>query len=119
MQISEDITMLSALQKDNRIEAYQYFFMKYYKPLCFKACQMLGDQERAKEVVQQLFIEVWKKKTYRQITHSPGGFFYQLLYERCQGIQQAAAPSTCPPCRTGPALVPQALSSQLAVLLDS
>ncbi|MCF6402524.1 hypothetical protein L3C95_06555 [Chitinophaga filiformis] len=118
MQISEDITMLSALQKDNRLEAYQYFFMKYYKPLCFKACQMLGDQERAKEVVQELFIEVWKKKSYRQIAHSPGGFFYHLLLERCRRIQQAPA-SPCPPCQTGPALVPQALSSQLAVMLDS
>jgi DNA-directed RNA polymerase specialized sigma24 family protein len=118
MQTSEDITMLSALQKDNRIEAYQYFFMKYYKPLCFKACQMLGNQDRAKEVVQQLFIEVWKEQAYRHISHSPGGFFYQLLYERCLQLQQAAA-STCPPCQTG-ALVPQqALSPQLAVILDS
>ncbi|SDG36558.1 sigma-70 family RNA polymerase sigma factor [Chitinophaga filiformis] len=115
MQISEDITMLSALQKDNRLEAYQYFFMKYYKPLCFKACQMLGNEQRAKEEVQQLFIEVWKKKIYRQISHSPGGFFYQLLYERCQRIQQQAAPSTCPPCQTGPAVVPQALSPRLSI----
>jgi hypothetical protein len=38
MQISEDTAMLSAL-KDNNIDAYQYFFMKYYKPLCIKACQ--------------------------------------------------------------------------------
>jgi DNA-directed RNA polymerase specialized sigma24 family protein len=116
MQTSEDITMLSALQKDNRIEAYQYFFMKYYKPLCFKAWQMLGNHERAKEVVQQLFIEVWRERAYRLISHSPGGFFYQLLYERCLQLQQAAA---CPPCQTGPALVPQALPPQLAVLLDS
>lgn len=118
MQTSEDITMLSALQKDNRIEAYQYFFMKYYKPLCFKACQMLGNQDRAKEIVQQLFIEVWREQAYRHISHSPGGFFYQLLYERCLQLQQAAT-STCPPCQTGPALVPQPLAPQLAVALDS
>lgn len=116
MQTSEDITMLSALQKDNRIEAYQYFFMKYYKPLCFKACQMLGSHERAKEVVQQVFIEVWQERAYRRISHSPGGFFYQLLYERCLHLQEV---SKCPPCQAG-ALVPQqALSPQLAVLLDS
>ncbi|ACU58903.1 sigma-70 family RNA polymerase sigma factor [Chitinophaga pinensis] len=120
MQTSEDITMLSALKKDNRLEAYQYFFMRYYKPLCLKACQMLGNVERGKEVVQQLFIEVWQERTYRKIAHSPGGFFYQLLYERCLQLQQpAATAAACPPCKTGPALVPQALTNQLAVLLDS
>lgn len=118
MQTSEDITMLSALQKDNRIEAYQYFFMKYYKPLCVKACQMLRDQERAMEVVQEVFIEVWEKQIYRQIAHSPGGFFYHLVYQRCLQLQQAAI-TTCPPCKTGPALVPQALSTRLAIALDS
>lgn len=115
MQTSEDITMLSALQKDNRIEAYQYFFMKYYKPLCLKACQMLGNVDRAKTVVQQLFIDVWQEQTYRQIAHSPGGFFYQLLYERCLQIQQASA-AICPPCKTGPALVPKPLHPHLVAV---
>jgi DNA-directed RNA polymerase specialized sigma24 family protein len=62
MQISEDTAMLSAL-KDNNLDAYQYFFMKYYKPLCIKACQLTGNMEKAKEIVQQLFIEVWKSGT--------------------------------------------------------
>jgi DNA-directed RNA polymerase specialized sigma24 family protein len=121
MQTSEDITMLSALKKDNKLEAYQYFFMKYYSPLCLKACQMLGNQDRAKEIVQQLFIEVWKHRTYRQIMSSAGGFFYQLLYERCSQLRQTITENdkaACPPCQTGPALVPQALP-QLAVLLDT
>lgn len=116
MQTSGDITMLSALQKHNRMEAYQYFFMKYYKPLCFKACQMLGNQDRAKEVVQQLFIEVWKARAYRHISHSPGGFFYQLLYERCLQLQQA---SICPLCQTDAPVPEQASSQKFAVLLDS
>ncbi|MBW8688382.1 sigma-70 family RNA polymerase sigma factor [Chitinophaga rhizophila] len=121
MQTSEEITMLSALKKDNSIGAYQYFFMKYYKPLCLKACQMLGNVESAKQVVQQLFIEVWETRTYRNIAHSPGGFFYQQLYERCLQMQQRIMTQTaaCPPCKTGPALVPQALRQQLAILLDS
>jgi DNA-directed RNA polymerase specialized sigma24 family protein len=120
MQTSEDTAMLSAL-KDNSIDAYQYFFMKYYKPLCVKACQLLGNMERAKDTVQQIFIEVWKKGTYRDIRHSPGGYFYQLVCEQCRQMVTDAAleaerlKTQCPPCRTGPALIPQALHPQLLV----
>lgn len=113
--------MLSALKQDNKLEAYRYFFLKYYKPLCLKACQMLGNVEQAKEEVQQLFIEVWLDRTYRKIAHSPGGFFYQLLYQRCLSVkqQQVTTATACLPCKTGPALIPKPLPHPLAVLLDS
>jgi hypothetical protein len=114
MQLSEDTAMLSAL-KDNSLDAYQYFFTKYYKPLCIKACQILGSMEKAKTMVQKLFIEVWKTGSYKHIQHSPGGFFYQLVCERCREIQAEAArmKTQCPPCKTGPALIPTALQPQI------
>lgn len=118
MEISEDTAMLSAL-KDNNLDAYQYFFMKYYKPLCVKACQLLGNMEKAKDIVQQLFIEVWKTGNYREIEHSPGGYFYRLVCRECRQLLMDAAieaerlKTQCPPCQTGPALIPQALHPQL------
>ena len=114
MHTSEDTAMLSAL-KDNNLDAYQYFFMKYYKPLCVTACQMLGNMDKARELVQQLFIEVWKTGAYRDIDQSPGGFFYQLVCSRCSQLLAERIKAQCPPCKTGPALVPQALHPQLLV----
>ena len=120
MQNSEDTAMLSAL-KDNNLDAYQYFFLKYYKPLCIKACQLLGNMEKAKQIVQQLYIEVWKTETYRDIKHSPGGYFYHLVCQQCRQIQADATieserlKTQCPPCQTGQALIPQALQPQLPV----
>ena len=90
MITSEDTAMLSALKKDNTLEAYQYFFMKYYKPLCLKAGIMLGNMDEARETVQKIFIEVWKTRQYQQIEHAPGGFFYQLVDARCRQLQEAA-----------------------------
>lgn len=117
MQTSEDIAMLSALKQDNKLEAYQYFFTKYYKALCVRACQILGDPEFARVTVQELFIEVWKQRKYKDIDQSAGGFFYLLTERRCREIQEARTQSEnfkaiCPPCQTGPALVPQALRPQ-------
>ena len=120
MQNSEDTAMLSAL-KDNNLDAYHYFFIKYYKPLCIKACQLVGNMEKAKEIVQQLFIEVWKTGTYRNIKHSPAGYFYQLVCQQCRKLQADATieserlKTQCPPCKTGPALIPQALHPQFLV----
>jgi DNA-directed RNA polymerase specialized sigma24 family protein len=116
MQTSEDTAMLSALKQDNKLEAYQFFFMKYYKPLCLRACQILGDADQARSMVQQIFIDVWKKQQYKDITESPGGFFYQLTEERCREKQAATAhdKNHCVPCQTGPALIPQTLHPQLS-----
>lgn len=61
MQISEDTCMLSTLKQDNTLEADQSFFMEYYQPFCLKACQMPGNPEKVKAIVQQLSAEVWKK----------------------------------------------------------
>ena len=124
MQTSEDTAMLSALKKDNNLEAYQYFFMKYYKPLCLKASGMLGNMDHARETVQQVFIEVWKSRSYHQIEHAPGGFFYQLVDVKCRQIKEAASAAAqkykapCPPCKTGAALVPRALETQLIIAIE-
>lgn len=124
MQNSDDITRLSTLKQDNNLEDYQYFFMKYYKPLCIKASQMLGNMDMARETVQQLFIDVWKSGAYKDIQHSVGGFFYQLVCRKCEeqlAVNADAAernPVQCPPCLTGPALVPQALGAPLLIALE-
>jgi DNA-directed RNA polymerase specialized sigma24 family protein len=124
MITSEDTAMLSALKKDNTLEAYQYFFMKYYKPLCLKASIMLGSMDEAREEVQKIFIEVWKTRQYQQIEHAPGGFFYQLVDARCRQLQETALTTAqqykapCPPCETGPALVPTSITTPLIMAIE-
>ncbi|SFW88498.1 sigma factor [Chitinophaga sancti] len=124
MITSEDTAMLSALTKDNSLVAYQYFFMKYYKPLCLKASTMLGNMDEAREIVQKIFIEVWKTRQYQEIEHAPGGFFYQIVDARCRQLQEAALvtaqqyKATCPPCETGPALVPTSITTPLIMAIE-
>lgn len=125
MYTSEDTAMLSALKQDNRLDAYQYFFTKYYEPLFIKAYEMLGNVQIAKDTIRQIFVEVWKTKAYKDIELSAAGFFYQLVYKRCSQLQKDTAAAAaeryktqCPPCKTGPALVPQALHPQLIVAMD-
>lgn len=85
MQQMDDSAMLIAL-KEGEIKAYQYFFMKYYKPLCLKARMMLNNMEDAEKLVRTLFVQVWEEKLYLEIEHSVGGYFYRLVHNSCVNI---------------------------------
>ena len=85
MQDKDDSAMLTAL-KDGNIKAYQYFFMKYYKPLCLKARTMLNSMEEAEQLVQHIFVEVWEDRLYHEIEHSVGGYFYKKVHNSCVNL---------------------------------
>jgi len=78
----DDMAVLSELKQGN-IKAYQYFFLKYYKPLCLKAHTMLGNMRRAQDLVQHTFIRIWEQRLYLDIQQSVGGFLYQQVHLDC------------------------------------
>jgi DNA-directed RNA polymerase specialized sigma24 family protein len=85
MQHMDDSAMLNAL-KGGDIKAYQYFFMKYYKPLCLKARMMLNSMEEAEQLVQKIFVEVWEERLYLEIEQSVGGYFYRRVHNSCVNL---------------------------------
>lgn len=85
----DDMAVLSELKQGN-IKAYQYFFLKYYKPLCLKAYTMVGNMKQAQDVVQHTFIRIWEEKLYLDIQQSVGGFLYQQVHLDC--LDQAREP---------------------------
>lgn len=85
MRHIDDSAMLFAL-RDGEIKAYQYFFMKYYKPLCLKARMMLNNMEEAEQLVRNVFVQVWEEKLYLEIEHSVGGYFYRMVHNSCVNI---------------------------------
>ncbi|HEU4556182.1 MAG TPA: hypothetical protein VFS25_25265 [Chitinophaga sp.] len=82
MNSIDDKAVLSELKQGN-IKAYQYFFLKYYKPLCLKAYTMLGNMRMAQDVVQHTFIRIWEQRLYLEIQQSVGGFLYQQVHVDC------------------------------------
>lgn len=85
MEHMDDSAMLTAL-KGGDIKAYQYFFMKYYKPLCLKARTMLNSMQEAEQLVQQIFVQVWEERLYHEIEHSVGGYFYRRVHNSCVNL---------------------------------
>ena len=90
MQYMDDSVMLAAL-KGGDLKAYQYFFMKYYKPLCLKARTMLTVMEEAEQLVQHVFVQVWEEQLYLEIDHSMGGYLYKMVHNSCDSNDRFSA----------------------------
>jgi RNA polymerase sigma-70 factor (ECF subfamily) len=82
MQEFDDNDLL-VLLKQGSLEAYEVLFKKYYKLLCLQAILILEDEAAAEDLVQELFVEVWDKKVYRQISQSLKAYLYRSVRNRC------------------------------------
>lgn len=49
-------------------EALKEIFDIYYKPLCIYSVQFTEQEQESEDIVQDLFIRIWEKHLYRQIT---------------------------------------------------
>ncbi len=78
----DDNKLFASLKRDS-LEAYEMLFKKYYKLLCLQASRILRDGAGAEDVVQELFIEIWDKKKYRQIDTSLKAYLYSAVRNRC------------------------------------
>lgn len=90
-----DHELLEMLRDDN-ISAFDVLFNRYWKSL-FRAAQVrLGDDEAAKDIVQNLLIDVWQKRNELQINTSLEQFLFGavkrkvLNHFRSEGIRQNA-----------------------------
>ncbi|MDR0680843.1 MAG: RNA polymerase sigma-70 factor [Dysgonamonadaceae bacterium] len=58
---------------------FDFLFEKYYPGLLFYATQFL-DEAEAKDVVQDVFFEFWKKRDTLVISDKIGAYLYRLVY---------------------------------------
>ena len=42
--------------RSGNIEAYEVLFKKYYLSMCIVACRLIGDEDIAKDITQEVFI---------------------------------------------------------------
>ncbi len=58
--------LINRLQQHDRL-AVKELFEKYHAGLCLTAYRILQDREEAKDVVQEVFVKLWKNRTGLQI----------------------------------------------------
>lgn len=64
---------------------YRTLFRKYYANLLFYATRIVGDEE-AEDVVQDVFVELWRRKDTMDVGEQIQAFLYRAVYTRALNV---------------------------------
>lgn len=70
---------------DNFEASYQILFRKYYANLLFYTARIVGEEE-AEDVVQDVFVELWKRRESVEIGEQIQAFLYRAVYTRALNV---------------------------------
>jgi RNA polymerase sigma-70 factor (ECF subfamily) len=76
-----DYNLLDLLKQDDQL-AYTEIFERYCKILVSHAYKMLGNQDEANDVVQEVFLSLWNKRYELNITGSLSSYLYKAVKNR-------------------------------------
>jgi RNA polymerase sigma-70 factor (ECF subfamily) len=62
---------------------FEKSFHEYYEGLCRYAFTFLKDTEKAKDVVQSVFVKWWEKQLEIEIKHSVKSYLYTAIHNHC------------------------------------
>ena len=79
---------------------YQTLFRRYYPSLIFYSTRLVGDEE-AEDVVQDVFVELWRRKDYIEIGDQIQAFLYRAVYTRAPQCIEAPERGRRLLCRHG------------------
>lgn len=76
-----DEQLLKYIGKGDR-KAFEYFFRRYWESLFAAALQRLQSEDLAKDVLQELFVELWEKRETLNIHSNVSGYLFTALKHR-------------------------------------
>ncbi|AXY76066.1 hypothetical protein D3H65_19670 [Paraflavitalea soli] len=79
----DELTLLEGLKNKN-IKAFAALYKEYSEDLLLFAYTLTGDPALCHEVVDGLFIELWEKGDFTQITPPIHHFLYSELRIKCK-----------------------------------
>ena len=80
--MSESKSVLIQQIQDGDTDAFEELFYSYYHELCSLAYRITRCPEQARDVVQDVFLKLWKKRNERQIKRSIKGYLYQAVWNQ-------------------------------------
>jgi RNA polymerase sigma-70 factor (ECF subfamily) len=87
MNQTENRLIFEKIKKGDEV-AFEKLFKLYYPSLCNFAYQMLGDDESAEEVVQEIFVKLWEKRLSIEIEVSVNNYLFRSVKNHCLNIIQ-------------------------------
>lgn len=82
MDLTEDKELYLKL-RDGDERAFQTLFRKYYPAMCHFANQFLADADVAEEIVQEMFVKIWEKRSVLNIETSVKHYLFRSVRNHC------------------------------------
>lgn len=79
----EKDSVLVSQFKSGDIHAYEALFNSYYQPLVGYGRTIIKDAHEAEDIVQQVFISVWEKRSSLEVHTSFRAMLYKAVYNSC------------------------------------
>ena len=67
-------------------KAFDYFFRQYYSALSYFANNIIGDEEEARDIVQDTFIKLWNSQTISERSETVKSFLYTTARNKCVDV---------------------------------
>lgn len=68
---------------ENDSKNFEIIFKKYYTKLCFYARKFVDNDSVAKDIVQEVFLNLWDKKQLIEIELVMRAYLFRSVYNRC------------------------------------
>jgi RNA polymerase sigma-70 factor, ECF subfamily len=68
---------------DKEIKYFEIIFKKYYQRLCFYARKFVDDDAIAKDIVQDVFMNLWDRKEIIELEIVLRAYLFRSVYNRC------------------------------------
>jgi len=78
MNTKTDLELFSQIKNDDE-KAFSELFYRYYSGLCSYVFQMLPDDQKTKELVQEVFVQIWVKRKEIQIHSSVKSYLFRAV----------------------------------------
>ncbi len=74
------------------VREYSEIYERRYLPLCMYALRLLGDDEEARDVVQECFVAVWEKLEREAGIKDLKSYLYRAVYNRSMSVIRSRRP---------------------------
>jgi len=85
MQEISDQELLSQIQQDDQT-AFRKLFDRHYRTLLGTAINILKEVDTGKDVVQEVFFQVWKKRTTLDVHSNLAAYLKRAVINRCLNV---------------------------------
>jgi RNA polymerase sigma-70 factor (ECF subfamily) len=86
-KISESNQQLIQKVRDGNKDAFEKLFYGYYHDLCSLAFKITRCSQQARDVVQNVFLKLWKKRRTWHITTSIKAYLYQAVWNEALNFE--------------------------------